>query len=458
MRTKILRVSTLFLMSLTLLFASISGSTTAYAFDNDVKSGVVPVVFYLKGAEVYLTDGTNYQLYQTLGDCEWSGGSGFFVGDGSGSAQYIVTNAHVVEDYVSAKEGEQFATLYGYTDEGYGIVIYATSCELRVYYSQDDYEAAYVDCIGDSDKVDLAVLRLRDPTNKRHTLSLMETNEKMVGDTVYTVGFPGNADNQFTSASHYGVNDVTVHKGSITKFAVNEGKGVERIAVDATIQHGNSGGPLVTEDGKVIGVNTNVESNVKYGTQVEVDYYAINSNEIMRFLDKNNIPYQKATGGIKLDGKTLGIIGGAVVVIGAVVAVIIVMSKKKGNGMRNPNMQSGMPGMAPGGNLRGVVRSMSAQHNGQTFPVGNAPLMIGRDPTTCQIVFAKDTTGVSGKHCTVYFDAAAGSFTLTDIGSTYGTYLSNGLKLTPHTPVSIKPGDTFCVGDKANILKVEVMQ
>ena len=121
-------------------------------------------------------------------------------------------------------------------------------------------------------------------------------------------------------------------------------------------------------------------------------------------------------------------------------------------------MQSGMPGMAPGGNLRGVVRSMSAQHNGQTFPVGNAPLMIGRDPTTCQIVFAKDTTGVSGKHCTVYVDAAAGSFTLTDIGSTYGTYLSNGLKLTPHTPVSIKPGDTFCVGDKANILKVEVMQ
>ena len=179
MRTKILRVSSLLLMSLTLLFASIAGTTTAYAFDNEVKNGVVPIVFYLKGAKVLLTDGTNYQEYQDLGDCEWSGGSGFFVGDGSGSAQYIVTNAHVVEDYVAAKEGEEFATLYGYTEEGYGIIIYASSCELRVYYDQNDYEAAYVDCIGDSEKVDLAVLRLRDPTDKRHTLPLMETNEKM---------------------------------------------------------------------------------------------------------------------------------------------------------------------------------------------------------------------------------------------------------------------------------------
>ncbi len=449
MRTKILRVSSLLLMSLTLLFASIAGTTTAYAFDNEVKNGVVPIVFYLKGAKVLLTDGTNYQEYQDLGDCEWSGGSGFFVGDGSGSAQYIVTNAHVVEDYVAAKEGEEFATLYGYTEEGYGIIIYASSCELRVYYDQNDYEAAYVDCIGDSEKVDLAVLRLRDPTDKRHTLPLMETNEKMVGDTVYTVGFPGNADNQFTSASHYGVNDVTVHKGSITKFAVNEGKGVERIAIDATIQHGNSGGPLVTEDGQVIGVNTNVESNVVYNTQVEVDYYAINSNELMRFLDKNNIPYQTAKGGVKLNGTTIGIIIGVLVVGGGIAAAVVLLGKKKG---ANPNMQGGA------GAGKGMVRSLSAQHNGRTFPVGNAPIMIGRDPTACQIVFAKDTTGVSGKHCTVYFDAANGSFTLTDIGSTYGTFLSNGLKLTPHSPVNLRPGDTFCVGDQANILKVEVMQ
>jgi len=467
MRTKGLRVISLLLVSLTLLVASISGTVTAYAFDDEVKSAVVPIVLYLKGAQAFVTDGSEYKLLQDLGDCEFSSGSGFFVGTSTTEAQYIVTNAHVVEDYVTANEGGQFAYFYGYDESGLSIIIYADSCELRVYYDQNDYEAAYVDCIGDSEKVDLAVLRLRDPTIKRHIISLREPSEKMVGETVYTVGFPGNADNQFTSASQYGLRDVTVHKGSITKFAVNAGKGVERIAIDAIIQHGNSGGPLVTEDGYVVGVNTNIESNVLYGTQVEADYYAINASELMRFLDKNNIPYTTGAAAGSANVMMIAIIGGAVVLIAAIVILIVILGKK-GSSSSQPVMPAGGPapvggamgpmgGAMPGG-LKGSVRSMSAQHNGRTYPVGKAQLMIGRDPASCQIVFAKNTTGVSGKHCTLYFDSNTGMFTLTDIGSSYGTFLSNGSKLAPHSPVTLKHGDTFYVGDRANILKVEVTQ
>ena len=49
-------------------------------------------------------------------------------------------------------------------------------------------------------------------------------------------------------------------------------------------------------------------------------------------------------------------------------------------------------------------------------------------------------------------------FTLTDLNSSYGTFLINGLKINANTPVNLKPGDSFYVGDKANILKVEVVQ
>ena len=477
MKTKVVRIMSAVLLTLTLLMAALAGTVTASAeFDNDIKNGVVAVVMYLKDADVYLSDGSNLQLYQKLGDCEFSSGSGFFVDQEADGAQYIVTNAHVVEDYVTANEGGEFAYLYGYDNNGLAYIIYASSCELRIYYDQNDYEPAYVECIGDSEKVDLAVLRLRNPTDKRIALPIEEPTEDMVGSTVYTVGFPGNADNDFTSASQYGVNDVTVHKGSITKFAVNAGKGIERIAIDAIVQHGNSGGPLVSDTNTVIGVNTNVISNVVYGTQVESDYYAINATELIKFLDKNNIPHNATPPHPGPNPVLIAIIAGAVVLIIVIIILISVLSKKSGSDdypmeppmprdpMDRGSMDRGIPTPTPTPvrppmpqqPMKGGVRSMSAQHNGRIQPLGPAPITIGRDASSCQIVFAKDTKGVSGRHCQVAFDPASGTFTLTDIGSSYGTFLGNGLKLTPNSPVKLKAGDTFYLGDKANYLKVEV--
>lgn len=451
LRLKLLRISTAVLLALTLLMTGFT-SITAYAFDNSVREGTVAVVFYLKNAQLYISDGQTSQLVQSLGDLQYSSGSGFFIGPSGENPQYIVTNCHVIDDYVDASEGGEFVTLYGYTDDGYAMVIYASSCELRVYYSQDDYDVAYVDCYGDVEKVDLAVLRLRNATDKRHALQLMVPTDNMVGDTVYSVGFPGNADNDFTGASKYGVDDVTVHKGSINKFVANDGLGVERIAIDATIQHGNSGGPLVTEEGHVVGVNTNVESNVKYGTQVEVDYYAINASEVVRFLDKNNIPYEMA--GSSGPGIGVGVIIGiiAVVIIAAAVILFIVMNKKK-KGQGSDRTQS-----APTSAKKAIIRAISAQHGGKTFPVGSIPVIIGRNPADCTIVFQEGTRGVSGKHCSVYYNADTNVFTLTDLGSTYGTFLGNGMKLTANSPINIKPGDIFYVGEKTNVFKVEVGQ
>jgi hypothetical protein len=80
----------------------------AKAFDNSVKQGVIAIVFYLKNAGIYITDGTNIEEVKHVGDTEFSGGSGFFIGDKEDAPTYIVTNCHVIDSYVKANEGETF--------------------------------------------------------------------------------------------------------------------------------------------------------------------------------------------------------------------------------------------------------------------------------------------------------------------------------------------------------------
>ena len=429
---------------------------SAQAFDNDVKSGVVAIVFYLKNAGIYITDGEQVEEVKHLGDIEFSGGSGFFIGEKKEAPTRIVTNCHVIESYLKANEGETFVYNTGQMYQNtYPIIVGAPSCELRVYYSKDDYDIAYVDCNGDVNKVDLAVLKLKNPTTKRHALKLRTPDPSMVGETVYTIGFPGNADNNFTSASKYGVEDATVHKGVINKFVTNEGKGVDRIAIDATIQHGNSGGPLVNEAGDVLGINTNVESNSPYEGQVEADYYAINTSELITFLDKNNIGYMEA-GKMNVLMIVLIIVGIVLVVGGGCVVALILILKNEKKKKANTIGDYGATAAPSASAGNGVIYSQSPQHSGKKFPVGLAPVMVGRNAAECVIVYQPGTPGVSGKHCTVSFDSQSQEFTVTDLGSTFGTFLSDGRKLTPQVPEVLRPGDVVYIGDKSNPLSLEL--
>ncbi len=454
---------------MTLLFSMVVGvlatNVKVYAFDeNYVRGGVVPVVFVVHDASIedwYVDDnGRPVEYIRTVKtyDGEYSGGSGFFVGDSKDNPEYIVTNCHVIDDYLEANEGQEFISLIGYEqlDDGsyYGRFLYARTCELRIYYSANDYDVAYVDCHGDVEKIDLAVLKLGDPTDKRHALRIKIPSGGMVGETVYTVGYPGNADNQFTGASKYGVEDSTVHKGSINKFVANTGVGVERIAVDATIQHGNSGGPLVTEDGVVIGVNTNVASRSPYQDQIETDYYAINATELVDFLEDNNIPFQTARGVSK--GIIIPIII-AILLIVAIGAVVLILKRRGQDGGVKSAKQVGKNGSVGAASTKTpMLRAMSSQHNGMTFAVHAAPILIGRDPSNCKVLFREGTTGVSGRHCSVSFDNQTGEFILTDLRSTYGTFLMNGQRINPNVPYRLKSGDSFYLGDPANVLRVEL--
>lgn len=64
--------------------------------------------------------------------------------------------------------------------------------------------------------------------------------------------------------------------------------------------------------------------------------------------------------------------------------------------------------------------------------------------------------GVSSKHCQVYFDEREGMFQVTDLNSTYGTFLAGGQRLQPQTPVKLPPKSSFYLGEPDNAVYVNL--
>src|SRR5215831_6898214 len=79
--------------------------------------------------------------------------------------------------------------------------------------------------------------------------------------------------------------------------------------------------------------------------------------------------------------------------------------------------------------------------SGQTF-LRSTSLTIGRGQDNQYVVF---DPRVSSRHAVIsYF--RQGFFTITDIGSTNGTFV-NGLLLSPNVPQILRSNDTICIGD-----------
>jgi S1-C subfamily serine protease len=104
---------------------------------------------------------------------------------------------------------------------------------------------------------DLAVLQLEDAVDL--PVAELRTTPVTVGETVVAVGYPGGGPATVTTGSVVGLVD-----GEL----LGEPSAVLR--VDATIRQGNSGGPLLDEDGRVVGVVFALEVGTGYGLAVPV--------------------------------------------------------------------------------------------------------------------------------------------------------------------------------------------
>ena len=66
---------------------------------------------------------------------------------------------------------------------------------------------------------------------------------------------------------------------------------------------------------------------------------------------------------------------------------------------------------------------------------------------------AEGTAGVSHRHC-MLTAGADGEVQLTDLGSSYGTFVGSGQRLNANSPMTLHRGDTFWLGSKEQMFRI----
>ena len=153
-------------------------------------------------------------------------GSGFIIAEGG----YVITNAHVMED--------------------------ATAANIITY----DGETHRVSRVGENPTMDITLLKIEDESY--NPLILANSDDVQVGEKVIAIGNPLGL--QFSVSE--GIVSATDREGSNGISAY--------IQTDAALNSGNSGGPLINTEGKVIGIN-----NFKIGDSENLGF-ALESNYI----------------------------------------------------------------------------------------------------------------------------------------------------------------------------------
>lgn len=166
-------------------------------------------------------------------------------GAGSGSvldqAGHILTNFHVIEGAKQIK-----VTLFN--GEGYTAKL-----------------------IGADPVYDTAVLRIEAPPESLFPVELGDSSRLRVGQSIYAIGNPFGLERTMTTGIISSLNRSLPSRGNRTMKSI--------IQIDAALNRGNSGGPLLDSRGRQIGMNTAIASRSGENTGVG---FAIPANTISR--------------------------------------------------------------------------------------------------------------------------------------------------------------------------------
>ena len=200
--------------------------TTADAKVDDVKKSILQVVM------TYQADNSDKVV--------WSSGTCFLI-----NPTTAISCAHIFDPSINDELRRLLIEAYGPTHEfdtkyvkNYQILVNGgvpVNATLRKINKTADY----------------SVIKL-DETVARPTVKLGNSKDLKITQQIYTLGFPSTVADLQDSRT-YTTDQVTITGSSISNISTTGG--VDYITHNANISNGNSGGPLVDENGLVVGIN-----------------------------------------------------------------------------------------------------------------------------------------------------------------------------------------------------------
>jgi S1-C subfamily serine protease len=196
---------------------------------SSIKSGTTAQAFRPQAVYQGRVDGVVSISSMFRGAQEPSNGAGFvYNSDG-----YIVTASHVVMDYKNGGIAAQ--TIY---------VSFASGDELMA------------KLVGVDQRADVAVLKVEGGDVALKPVPMGDSDATQVGDPVAVIGSPYGNDRSLTT----GIVSA-VHRSVPLRLHENSGEQLsDAIQTDAAVNPGNSGGPLLDAEGKVIGIMQQITS------------------------------------------------------------------------------------------------------------------------------------------------------------------------------------------------------
>jgi S1-C subfamily serine protease len=135
---------------------------------------------------------------------------------------------------------------------------------VKVTVSLEKGKTVNAEVVGKDPSNDLAVLRIRPDGLALHPLTLGDSSHVQVGDPVLAIGNPFNLERTLTTGV---ISALQRHITAPNGFSIDN-----VLQTDAPINPGNSGGPLLDASGRVIGINSQIETGGTGGGSVGIGF------------------------------------------------------------------------------------------------------------------------------------------------------------------------------------------
>lgn len=257
--TRIVVLAMVICMAVSLLLPTTA--LAANAAVNDAKNGVVQVrVTYTDDA------GSVEDLFS---------GTGFLINDNT-----VLTCNHVVT--LTAGELAALAEVYQKT-----VPEFQSRLKIAITVSRDVTIDATV--INSSATMDFAILRLSTSLQGKKALAIRSSATVEQTEHVFAIGFPDiSSDSQ--SFCTYTSEDATIAEGVVNKNGAYFDANVKYLQTSCELDFGNSGGPMVDENGNVIGLCAGYLDSAASAV-----YFAVCIDQVTEVLSALGIPYTPAT-------------------------------------------------------------------------------------------------------------------------------------------------------------------